>query len=288
MQALQCFSLYIGLIVNPRKCKLYFGGFDEQTKERIKGLTTFLEGPLPFKYMGVPLTSKQLSSHHYMNLLDRIIGRINHWSNRLLSYTGRVQLIKSVSFDITNYWIQCFPLPKHVIHKIDVVCRSFLWTGGSVICRKSRVAWKKVCSPRKHGGLNIIDLNTWNSVTMMKLLWNLCGKANNLSVKWLHTYYIKNGDVMQMESKPSHSWIIKAILKQRAVVNWYRLFCGNVARPRAVMILWLAFQGRLATKDRMQRLGVVQNATCCFCSCEETLNHIFYGCAELKSIGGKY
>ncbi|KAF1898785.1 hypothetical protein Lal_00022730 [Lupinus albus] len=67
-------------------------------------------------------------------------------------------------------------------------------------------------------------------------------------------------------------------------VNWYRLFCENVARPRAIMTLWLACQGRLATKDRMQRLGVVQNATCCFFSCEETLNHIFYVCAELKSI----
>lgn len=44
---------------------------------------------------------------------------------------------------VANYWMQCFPLPKHVIHKIEVVCRSFMWTGSLVISRKIPIDWKK-------------------------------------------------------------------------------------------------------------------------------------------------
>ncbi|KAI5397300.1 hypothetical protein KIW84_063204 [Lathyrus oleraceus] len=57
---------------------------------------------------------------------------------------------------------------------------SFLWTGGADISRKSPIAWKNVCKTRKQGGLNIIDLYTLNRITLMKLLWNLSGKSNNL------------------------------------------------------------------------------------------------------------
>ena len=269
MQTLNTFSETTGLVVNPSKCNIYFGGVDAPTKTDIMKLTGFKEGPLPFKYLGVPLTSKKSSISHYLNLIDRITGKINHWSNKLLSYAGRLQLIKSVTFSIANYWMQCFPLPKFVIHKINTVCRNFLWTGGVDKSRKSPVAWTNVCRPRKYGGLNVIPLQTWNHVTMMKLLWSLSEKADNLWVKWVHTYYLKNQSIMEILQKTTQSWIMRSILNQRVHINnmqsdlgqkdrgkfsmktlylkmrcegsnevvWNRLFCGNPARPRALMTL---------------------------------------------------
>ena len=188
-------------------------------KTDIMKLTGFKEGSLPFKYLGVPLTSKKLSISHYLNLIDRITGKINHWSNKLLSYAGRLQLIKSVTFSIANYWMQCFPLPKFVIHKINIVCRTFLCTGGVDKSRKSPVAWTNVCRPRKYGGLNVIHLQTWNHVTMMKLLWSLSEKVDNLWVKWVHTYYLKNQSTMEIPQKTTQSWIMRSILNQRVHIN---------------------------------------------------------------------
>lgn len=75
-----------------------------------------------------------------------------------MSYSGRVQLIQSVVFVITKLWMQCLPIPKKVIHRIDVICISLLWTGGKEVTIKSPISWKKVCSPKTNGGLNIIDL----------------------------------------------------------------------------------------------------------------------------------
>jgi hypothetical protein len=67
------------------------------------------------------------------------------------------------------------------------------------------------------------------------------------------------------------------------VVDWKVTVYGNI-RPRAIFIFWLACHGRLATKDRLGKFGVTVNMQCCFCSKEETLNHLFFGCHVLRAI----
>ncbi|CAL5189874.1 unnamed protein product [Lathyrus oleraceus] len=99
------FSNSTGLKINPIKCNIYFGVMDEKTSEDIKNATRFKEGKLPFRYLGVPLTSKRLSIHHYDCLIDKIVGRITRWSSRLLSYAGRIQLIQSVNFATMTLWM---------------------------------------------------------------------------------------------------------------------------------------------------------------------------------------
>jgi hypothetical protein len=118
MAKIQDFSRSTGLHVNPSKCKIFYGGVEEHIKDSIGKVTSIAEGSLPFRYLGKPLTSKKLSIHHYMPLVDRIVERIRNWSSKLLSHAGRLQLIASVTFAVANYWMQCIPLPKKVIHKI--------------------------------------------------------------------------------------------------------------------------------------------------------------------------
>lgn len=139
MNTVKFFSLSTGLIMNPRKCKLFCGGISDETKEAIKEITNFDEGQLPIKYLGVPLTNKRLNITHYIPLIEKVVGRIRHWTSRLLSYAGRVQLIQSVAFAIAQYCLQCFPLPKFVLNKIDSTCRSFLWTGKHEKSGKSHI-----------------------------------------------------------------------------------------------------------------------------------------------------
>ncbi|XP_058776535.1 uncharacterized protein LOC131650841 [Vicia villosa] len=115
-----------------------------------------------------------------------------------------------------------------------------------------------------------------------------------------------------MEEIEQHSWIFKAILRQREVamglqgwfqwhsystrfvykqlrnadghVPWYKIFCGNNARPRALMNLWIACHGKLATRSRLYRFGLVDYITCCFSLQEETIEHLLFECLETKNI----
>lgn len=159
-----------------------------------------------------------------MGLVEKIIGRMKHWSTKLLSYVGRVQLLKSVTFATTNYWMTCLPLPKCVINKIDAVCRSFLRTGSGVISRKSLISWEQVCRPKSNEGMNLIDLSTWKRVTMMKLLCNICCKKDSMWMRWVHAYYLKKDQPMEVEIKDNSSWIVKKIFKYMDVVRNMQLW----------------------------------------------------------------
>ncbi|XP_058787562.1 uncharacterized protein LOC131661915 [Vicia villosa] len=67
-------------------------------------------------------------------------------------------------------------------------------------------------------------------------------------------------------------------------VDWRVLVCKNRARPRAVFILWLACQNRLATKDRIVKFGVATDRKCMFCSCNEDVQHLFFECNYTKKV----
>ncbi|CAL5195866.1 unnamed protein product [Lathyrus oleraceus] len=193
------FSESTNLIVNPNKPKIYYGGINDITKGSLINMTCFEEGHIPVRYLGVPLSRKKLSMNHYLPLVERIMGRVNYWTTKLLSIACRTQLVKSISHSIAQYWMKYFLIPKMVIQKIDFICRSFIWTGNSKISRKYPVAWKKTCSPIKQGGFNVINFEVWNTVTLLKCLWNLCRKVDSMWVMWIHVYYLKGKDVMNAD-----------------------------------------------------------------------------------------
>lgn len=121
MHAFELFSDSTGLAVNPNKCKVYYGNMKENTNHEMRNLTYFNEGPLPFRYLGVPLTNRKLFVAHYLILVEKIIARIKHWSVNLLSFAGRMKFIKSVIFAITNYWMQCISLTKKMIKLMEEI-----------------------------------------------------------------------------------------------------------------------------------------------------------------------
>ena len=102
MEQFESFSQSTGLRINPSKCKVYYGAVPEDIQETIRLLTSFGKGEMSFRYLGVPLTSRKLTIGQCQPLIDKIVAMIRHWSARLLSYGGRLQLIKSVLFAVTE------------------------------------------------------------------------------------------------------------------------------------------------------------------------------------------
>lgn len=177
MDKLTKFSLLTGLQVNPSKCQLYCGGIEEDDISNIEKITGFSRGKLPFKYLGIPQTSRKLSISQCMALVEKKGDKMKHWSSHLLSYAGRVQLVNNVVFVCVNYWMSCLPMPKGAIKRSEAMCRSYVWFGTDRITRKAPVVWEKVCAPKKNGGLGIINLQIWNKVCLSRLMWNLSSKV---------------------------------------------------------------------------------------------------------------
>lgn len=106
------FSAASGLKENQIKSCVYFGGVSEDVKREILERTCMTQGQLSFRYLGVPLSSKKLSVMQCLPLVKKITERIDCWSSKLLSYAGRLQLIKSVLFGVQIYWSKVFILPQ--------------------------------------------------------------------------------------------------------------------------------------------------------------------------------
>ena len=71
---------------------------------------------LPFKYLGVPLSTKKMTVMQWYPLIEKIMARITSWTARKLSYAGRAQLVQTVLFGVQAYWAQLFLIPAKVIN----------------------------------------------------------------------------------------------------------------------------------------------------------------------------
>jgi hypothetical protein len=64
----------------------------------------------------------------YAPLMDKIERRLTAYSS-LLSYSGRLEMVKSVLLATTTYTMCTLKLPKGVIDNIDRACKQCLWRG---------------------------------------------------------------------------------------------------------------------------------------------------------------
>lgn len=69
-------------------------------------------------------------------------------------------------------------------------------------------------------------------------------------------------------------------------VEWRKLFFDKLARPGAQFICWLGCHARFATKDRLQKMGILTDGICCFCDGQESMEHMFLN-VLLQSTYGK-
>ncbi|XP_010678145.1 uncharacterized protein LOC104893708 [Beta vulgaris subsp. vulgaris] len=264
--------------INNQKSEFYTASMDESLILRITNASGFRHSELPFKYLGVPICAKRISTAECGVLVEKMSARIKIWSNRHLSYTGRLQLVNSVLMSIHVYWAQVFIIPICVLQDIERVCRAYLWTDSYYTARGGNVAWEKVCQPKKAGGMGIRQVMQWNKAAMTKYVWAIASKQDSLWIKWVNNVYIKGADWWTYQAPQNSSWYWKQICKVKeeiqrvyrqreitnmprysvkkvyekligsmAPVNWDRFIWNRLNIPKHRLIVWLAMQMHLLT-----------------------------------------
>lgn len=67
-------------------------------------------------------------------------------------------------------------------------------------------------------------------------------------------------------------------------VQWRKIFFYSRAKSIVNFELWLAYQEKLATKERLHQFGMIDNDTYFFCNQEETIQHILFSFYAFKNI----
>ncbi|GAV83752.1 hypothetical protein CFOL_v3_27198, partial [Cephalotus follicularis] len=144
------------------------------------------EGSLPMRYLGLPLLASKLSKMDGKVLLDKLLRRTSSWMSNSLSFGGRLQSMYSVMFSIQVFWCSTFILPVAVTKECDRIMRIYLWHGTSNGKKSGKVAWSRVCKPKKEGGLGIKGCRAWNQAAIMKIGWEIFQKKASI---WIDCNY---------------------------------------------------------------------------------------------------
>lgn len=218
-EALQDFLLFSGLKPNLQKSSIYLARVTQTHRSELCSILPIPMSTLPVRYLGVSLISTRLRSEDCVQLKDKILNRIQSWTNKKLSYGGRAELVQSVLFSIQVYWSSIFIIPTKVLKDIDKVLRAFLWSGPELKASGDKISWDYVCSPKAEGGLGFRHLSTWNKAAMSRHIWAICNKAGTLWVKWVHTNILKGRCLWRIQVPAEASWTIRKLFKLRDIVQ---------------------------------------------------------------------
>ena len=216
---------------------------------------------------------------------------------------------------VVAFWLSMLPIPVAVKTSVVALCRNFLW-------RKPKVRWVNICSPKKEGGLGLLDLGVWNCGFMLKHYWHIASRKDCLWVRWVHHRYLSVIDPFEWEPHRCDSPLIKAIIHARDVVDelenrngsvedtledwcvagrfrvskayeamrekrprvsWAKQVWAPNNTPKHMFILWLANLGKLSTFDRLFFLDI--ESGCRLCGADlETHEHLFFECTYANAI----
>lgn len=217
MGTMKRFATMSGLHINATKSSIFVSGSNTSDLINAAEILRIKVGTLPIRYLGMPLTTKSLTSHDYEPLIDKIRTRMLCWSNKSLSFAGRLQLIQSVISSTVNFWSSAFILPAKCLDTIESMCSAFLWSGSPNQTHKAKVSWEDLCYPKDEGGLSVRKLRDSSKAFALKIIWRLFTQASSLWVSWVRHYLLRYNSFWDVRDVSQGSWIWRKLLKLREV-----------------------------------------------------------------------
>ncbi|CAJ2662667.1 unnamed protein product [Trifolium pratense] len=138
--------------------------------------------------------------------------RLSGWKHQCLSFAGRLTLTKSVLSSIPYYHMRYAKIPKTLCDEMEKIQRGFLWGDTEQKRRPHLISWDVCCLPKKAGGLGIKSPHQMNNAFLMKILWNMINKPDNLWCKVLYNKYGRKKDLRHaISSQPYDSPLWKSL-----------------------------------------------------------------------------
>lgn len=112
-------------------------------------------GSLPLSYLGLPLGASRSKRKTWKPVIEKVKARLAGWKRRMLSFAGRLALIKSVLSCLPVYYLSLFRMPEGVAKDFERIQAAFLWGGLDLRKKVHLVKWEEVTRSIANGGLGI-------------------------------------------------------------------------------------------------------------------------------------
>lgn len=119
-------------------------------------------------YLGLPEQFSRSKVLDFQGIVQNVKNQIQPWYNQYLSPAGKEILIKSLLQAKPGYSMSCFLLPKTVCDEINSLLSGFWWGQKDGKRKISWISWKRLCLPKKEGGMGFRDLRAFNIALLAK------------------------------------------------------------------------------------------------------------------------
>lgn len=156
---------------------------------------------------------------HFEYLIDKIIGVLDGWKAKLLSFGGKVTLIKVVLSSVPIYTMASTLIPVTVLKRMERLMANSLWSSKAKTWAHG-VRWEKICLPESVGGLGIRGFQHVQHGLHAKLMW-LVMRGGSLWADFARArYYVDNKCTTPSSSSPIWRSIVEHWPILMTVARW--------------------------------------------------------------------
>ena len=172
MDFLQRYQAVSGQLISQAKSSFYIGkSAPASCRAIVHSVTSFQWRQLPFIYLGCPIFTGCLKISYFDDLVRKVRERISGWANRLLSFGGKLILIRHVLSSLPLHLFHVLRPPSTVIQSLERSFTRFLWGDSEGRRRIHWCRWPAVCFPVDEGGLGIRSFDDMAEASEIKLWW---------------------------------------------------------------------------------------------------------------------
>lgn len=170
MRLLYIYEKSSGQFTNIGKRSFYLGRRATHRATQIENITCISKSEFPIRYLGVPIFAGRSKLVYFENLIDKVRRRLEWWKAKILTFAGKVTLIKFVLASVPIYTLGSSYVSATIIKRIEQIMNNFLWDSRGER-RVHWVNWDSVCCPKEEGGLGLRRLSHIQRGLHGKLMW---------------------------------------------------------------------------------------------------------------------
>ncbi|XP_071700079.1 uncharacterized protein [Rutidosis leptorrhynchoides] len=240
-----------------KKSNLFGVGVDDLSLDLVIQQVGCSKGMFPFIYLGLPIGVNMNSLSNCKLLEDRFIKKLSGWKVSLLSFGGRLTLLKSVLGSLGVYYFSLFKCPEGIIDKLEALRAGVFWGSYDNSKKMHWVNWEQTLASYDKGGLEVGSLWAFNYGLMFKWIWRYKNDPNSLWAELIRAVYGPNGGLDGTPIRCKGTWynIVNSFVK----IKNKGMLPANVLRPKVGNGLSISFWnddwlGNGPLRDRFIRL----------------------------------
>ncbi|OIT30618.1 putative ribonuclease h protein [Nicotiana attenuata] len=147
---------------------------------RLRACTGFMEKDLPFIYLGCPIYVRRKKIEHFDIMINKVVKMLNGWQGKMLSYDGRIILIKHVLQALPTYNLSALSPPKGTFKLLEKHFANFFCGSNGDTRKYYWSSWKNLCYPIEEGGISIRRMEDINETLAIKKWWRFRARPSLL------------------------------------------------------------------------------------------------------------